>query len=77
MAMTYIEGFARAWAKQRLEKLEVTVDKETGAATFSFFGRHAQISFKDAVLRDDVFGHVAKAIDSLLVINDPEVSRET
>jgi len=65
---TYIESFARAWAKQRLDKLHVLVDRDTGAVLFTFFGRHEQVTLKDALLQEDALRRCAEAIDNLLGI---------
>lgn len=64
--LTYYEAFVRAYAKQVVERIAVSIDSETGVTTLAFYGRNVEIPMGAIALQEEAFRRIAKAVDHLL-----------
>lgn len=68
--MTYYEAFVRTYAKQVVENITVSINRETGVTTLGFYGRSVDIPMGAIALQEDAFRQIAKAVDQLLGVVD-------
>jgi hypothetical protein len=69
--MTYVERFIRAYAEKAVQAIEVRLDKATGVAKVTFYGRQVDVHTRDLVLQEDAFRRLAAAVNELLGIPPP------
>jgi hypothetical protein len=76
-AMTFAETLVRAYAERAVKAIEVQIERGSGEARLSFYGRSARVSLRDLVVQEDAFAALGNAVNDLLGIPRQETSRET